>query len=544
MPVVPRAERTVEAAPMRGGGLNVGIPAGAFGGGMERPMAELEKVAAGIYEKQLKESNQIAVLDADVKNAEMETTLLYDPVKGLLNRKGKDAFGIYNEAQDEWNKHVRETEKSLTNPEQRLANRNRVVARWADIDRQLQRHIFSERKRFDDTITESLLTNEQDAAVRNYSDEGRIGISIETQRAVITDHARRNGLPPEWLKMKVQESESKTHVGVINAMLTDGNDIMADSYYKANKAMIAGADSASIGKALEEGSLRGASQRNADEIMAKNLPLAEALKKARKIPDPKLRDETERRVKQYYSAKDTAEKMDAEDRYLNAVNLMERNKGKSPRDVVSPADWTRFSISERTALEQRGEAVRNDDKAWVDFIALGHEKIAAMSRPEFETRYWAKFDNGHRGRAETMWLAAKEGEGKADKFTAIIAPVSITESIWQSMGLGNPSDNAEAFSTFEQEVQRQVVFYETALGGKRKSTPEELRKIAGDVALKNIMVDVDKSWFPTGTTTMPLGERKPEDKVEGIYVKKVERTGEFLGRKVIKYTDGSAGYAD
>ena len=89
-----------------------------------------------------------------------------------------------------------------------------------------------------------------------------------------------------------------------------------------------------------------------------------------------------------------------------------KNRGKLPRNIVPPSDWVDFSIEQRNAIESRSKPdVVNNDKAWINFISLKPEDIAQMSRAEFETKYWAKLDDSHRGRAETLWMAAKESAG-------------------------------------------------------------------------------------------------------------------------------------
>ena len=72
-------------------------------------------------------------------------------------------------------------------------------------------------------------------------------------------------------------------------------------------------------------------------------------------------------------------------------------------------------------------------------------------------------------------------------------------------------------------MQRQVNIYEaTVLGGKRKSGQEEIQKIISDIAVKNIMIKVDESYWPTGTTQRPLGGAVKDTEIEGVEFKKPE----------------------
>lgn len=259
MPTVPRLERAVETAPLRGGQLSP-VPSGAFGN-----MDQAFGAAESMMVEERKKADQLAVLDGDVKNSSFETSLMHDPERGLLNRRGKDAFGIYDEAKSAWDKHVQETEKSLANDGQKIAFRNRATARWSDIDRQIKRHVSTEGRQYDDTVTESWITNERTAAALNYQDGERVKTSISTQKAVLADHAKRNGLPAEWLKLKTMEAESKTHITIIERMLDNGQDEAAQGYYQANKDGL-GASAGDIEAKLSAAVTEGKASRGVTEV--------------------------------------------------------------------------------------------------------------------------------------------------------------------------------------------------------------------------------------------------------------------------------------
>lgn len=544
MPTVPRIERQVATNPIQGGTLSQ-PPAGAFDG-LKQTMGATEKLAVDIFTEEKKKANQLAVLDADLSTSQVETNLMYDPANGALFTEGKNSFGVYDNVKKAWDSHVQETEKTLSNDEQRMAYKNLVTGRWANIDRQLQRHVGTETRKYDDQTSSAWLANEQSRISKNYTEPGIVSSSLAIQRAVIADYAKRNGLPAEYVKQKTTEAVSTTHKTVLEQMMAEGNDLGAKEYYQANSSEIL--DDADIKKGIAESGLRGESQKISDDIMAKTKTLSEALAQSRAIEDPDVRDEVTKRVKQNYADIEAVEKDDMERNYMSAVNLMESNPGRNPRNIIPANVWSKLTLSQREALEKRSEDTqKNNDKVWLDFLSLDSTAVSGLTRGEFETKYWSKFDKEHRGRAETLWNAAQEkaGKDKADKFTTLIAPTSVSESTWKGLGLGAPADNPEAFSQFEHEAQKQVNLFEaTVLGGKRKASPEEIEKIVNDIAVKNIKVDVDMSYWPTGTTTIPLGQRKPEQAIEGFQFRKAVRTGIYQGRKVIEYSDGSVEYGN
>lgn len=355
MPVVPRySEPQVREQGLPGVRITPSAPIEAFGGG--DAVAGVFKAAQGAGDvmqkyaaEEKKKADQLAVLDADKKLSEMETRLLYDPQMGALNKKGRDSFGLPDQVMGEFGKGVQEIEKSLNNDEQRMQFRRSAISRQVDIDRQIQKHVSGEIRQYDSTVTESYLANERDAASANYHDPERVGMSIARQRAALLDHANRNGLPPEWVNLKVTESASKTHTGVISRMLANGEDLAAKQYYDANRESISGADATHLEKSLEEGTLRGESQRQSDAIMNRGLPMADSLKAAKAIKDPKVRDAVVSRVEHEFSARQAAERQDREDAYKTVWTTLEQTKEMPPND----ANWAKLNPSEKHSIETR-----------------------------------------------------------------------------------------------------------------------------------------------------------------------------------------------
>ncbi len=161
------------------------------------------------------------------------------------------------------------------------------------------------------------------------------------------DRANREGRSPEWVKEQVGDAQSKTHAAVVQRMLANGQDQAASEYYKSIKDQIGGGEVTQVEKALEEGTLRGQSQRESDKIVAGSNNLTSALDQARKIEDPKLRDETTSRVKDFYTTKRMAENESKEQDYVGATNIIEKTKDF---DNVPPGMLTKMSPAERTSL--------------------------------------------------------------------------------------------------------------------------------------------------------------------------------------------------
>lgn len=507
MPRVPRYDAPkVQEASTPNVRFNTNVSQDTFGGGQSA--ANLNRSVGGVLNKfnkiQLEEkrkADNLASLEADQKLSSIETRLVYDPEVGAVNKKGKDAFGVSGTTLKSFDSEADAIEKSLSNEDQKMAFRKMRISRRAAIEKQLTRHMSREINQHDKQVTESYLLNEQDAATKNFHDEGRVQISIQRQQAAIYQHAERNGMPEEWIKNRLKGETSKTHSSVINQLVNLNQDERAKEYFKKYKDQLTGKDSASLSKVLKEGSLRGGSQRKADKILDKAGDRKEALGLARKIKDPELRDLVEKRVNSHFSIMKQAEREEQDSIYQNAINTMEKNLGQEPRELIPVQEWEKLSLAQRKSLESRGDNPDNNDKIWLDFLEKSPKDIASLTRAEFESEYWVNFDASHRSRAEKMWKESQDPKAQA-KLTNTLSFKDRVDNTLRGSGVIDPNKSKGKFSEkevtlysrFEDSASKAVEEYElNELAGKRKATGQEVQKILDKIILQKVFVD--KNWI-------------------------------------------------
>lgn len=286
------------------------------------------------------------------------TSVPTDPERpvGALNRRGRDAFGLPEEVLGAFDKKVAEIERGLSNRDQRLAFRRSANARRFDIHRRIQVHVAGEIRRYDDEVTEGYVGTEVDGAIAAAGDPARVQLGLARASAALTDHAGRNGRPPEWLQGKVADVSTRIHAGVIERLLAQGQDRAAQDYYRETRAAIAGSRQAHLERALEIGSTRGESQRQADRILLEHRDLTEAVAAARKIKDPAVRDATETRVKDYFATAKAAEAEKRTEAFRRAAGVLERSGGNLAS--MAPGDLALLDPSQRSALETRSRQIR------------------------------------------------------------------------------------------------------------------------------------------------------------------------------------------
>lgn len=269
MPTVTSYQPKQELAPIQGGRMNASPnPEAAANVGRQ-----LTKLGANIYHDEIERQDQVATLEADRKLSEWEQTRLYDPKNGALTRRGKDAFGLPDEVNQEFQKFTGELRNGLANERQQATVEKLIAARSRDLNTTLTRHVFQEIKQFDNQETSNYLKNSRQAATNNYNDPERIALELDRQHAAISDFAKRNGIVgSETEKQLRSQTVSDTHVSVIQRYVANGQDQFASEYFTAVKGSIAGDDIIKVEASLKNATTEGEAQRAVADVWGKSGP--------------------------------------------------------------------------------------------------------------------------------------------------------------------------------------------------------------------------------------------------------------------------------
>ena len=386
MPRVPRfGSQQVREAPLPSARITTQVTPEEFGAGIGRSLTNVGQVV----QEQRNKADDIMVFDADRELGEFENNALYHPESGALTRRGRDAFDMPEQVRADYAAKVNEIEARLTSPGAKQKFRRLTVGRERGINRTVQRHVAAEIKKFEDESTENYLKNARANAAFNYNDPERVGVEIARQKMALSAYAQRNGLPADWTKNKIESAESQTHVAVIERMLVNNQDRMAKAYFKANKSGITGEHITGVEKALEAGSLRGESQRRADAIFEASDDFTTQLATARKIGDPKLRDEVVSRVKQRNSEQATATAQEQRQAKDDSWEIIASGEGK---DAIPVTTWAKLNGADQQAivtfLQKRasGEAIDTDWEAYYSLARLDPKALAQVNLNDFRTK--------------------------------------------------------------------------------------------------------------------------------------------------------------
>lgn len=215
----------------------------AIGRGLQRVGAAAEDAAvrvAVVQEKERQEFDTLRAEDAYNKLRERQVSLMMDPEKGFLARRGAAAIApdVVPSYTGEFQKAVSEIESGLTSEEQRQMFRRRAGNAQAEYRNALARHVLDQSNAFAQTVYQGTLAVETDNAARDWQNPYTIQMSLERITGAVSREAKRLGLAADASEALLQDARSKVHASVLAAALDNGNVAYAQAYLKHNAKQI------------------------------------------------------------------------------------------------------------------------------------------------------------------------------------------------------------------------------------------------------------------------------------------------------------------
>lgn len=215
----------------------------AIGRGLQRFGAVAEDAAVRVYTVQEKERQEFDTLraeDAYNKLRERQVSLMMDPDKGFLARRGAAAIApdVVPTYTNGFNTAVSEIEQTLTSNEQRQMFRRRAGNAEAEYRNALARHVLDQSNTFANNVYQGTLAVETDNAARDWQNPYTIQMSLERIDGAVSREAKRLGLAPDASAALLQDARSKVHASVLASSLDAGNVAYAQAYLKHNAAQL------------------------------------------------------------------------------------------------------------------------------------------------------------------------------------------------------------------------------------------------------------------------------------------------------------------
>lgn len=454
-------------------------------------------------------SDQTALLKAEVDLGKWENQRLYDPNTGALGVTGEEALPLPEQVGTEFEKVSGDIAATLSNDKQRAAFA-RVRANHAlNLDGTLRVHVEKEITKYRAGVLQATVETATSTAISNALDPRRVGEELQKATDAIATLGPKVGLSKPQLEVATRKAQTAIHSGVIERLLENDNDKGARAYFEETKSQIDGDAIANIEKALDEGTLRGSSQKKADEIVTAGGTLTAQLEKVRAIDDPKLRDAVRERVEHEANINERA-KQDAEEKASgDAFNIIDKTHNIAS---IPPAMWANFSGSTKSSLRSyaehlvKGVPVETDDQT---FYALMEQ--AGTDPKTFLTQnlldYRGKLSDGDFQQLTGLKLSLRNGDRNASEkaLGGFRTKSEIIDNTLTQYGI-DPKDKAmaPAVAQLQRMLDQRI---ETAQANGQKVTNVEIQQTVDELLSQG--ETVPGSWLAlVRPFTYDLAEKK------------------------------------
>lgn len=508
MRVPRRTQDTINTAPLPGNRTPVGGPRLV----VEQPdFTPLARSVGAAIEEARERADRTLLIDADNKLAELELGVR----KRAEQRKGKDAIGATEQADEEWRKGAAEIEQSLTNTRQQAMFQQRAQARALSLRQAVDRHQTAEWERFQDETFKTAVDLRVNDALANYADGQAVSRAAVETIGLVEERGKQLGWDESVTAARTAEAVSRIHTAVVARHIDQGDDRAAAAWYAKAKGagQVTGEDQAKIDKALEQASTLGESQRRADVIMAMpEVDRTKAYAEAAKITDPKLRKATEQELDTQFARRDRAEKDRDDALTARAFEYYERGE-RPPASLLSqlrPAIRTAGDARRRAVL--RGETIQTDPVAWYELrkmVAEDPQKFAKLNLIE----YRGKLSNGDFEQLGNLQATVikKGGEAVRGFLTDQQIVTRTVEPLFPKAETEKAQRAERATALMEIDA---IIASEKAATGKDQLPAERVQQIADQWALRRAFVRGEK---PMGIEADGLGApRLATERIPGV----------------------------
>jgi hypothetical protein len=503
MPTVPRARRQVTQRNIENTRFNTQVSEEAFGGGSNvqaaNALARTVVKAGQLVEQEKEKARRLEIANSDREFSKVYNNVLNNEEDGYRKLEGKQPL----ERKEEYIKRfVQQTDEIISRSgDDDLKERLEIMKTkyLKRLDGDMQSHSFRQIQEYDDQSTQANLETARDLALQHYDEPGKLGEAIEKQKVLIDDYAARNGLPPEAAKREKETAISKTHMSVMTRMLDNGQDLLAKDYLKEVKKELTGDDASNVERIMRAGTIRGESQRKTDEILGSFSSVGDAVKEARKIKDPDIRDQVVKRVKNRFNEAEMIKKKQNQETFNSIATELESTKSL---DQVPLDTWTSLSMTQRQALERRqSQLIKGEEPATDIDTYYKLEQLAGDNRNAFKNANLMEFrDRLSNADFKKFSRMQSKLRGDSDEAQGLLDGIETKNSIVKNalgeMGIDHSrkasKEERKRANLFRRKVDEMVVQKQKEKG--REVNNQELRQIVEDLRV-DVTVDENFLWW-------------------------------------------------
>lgn len=268
------------------------------------------------------------------------------------SRKGTDAFGVTTESEKWWDERLAEQSGNLKNDAQRtlfgelMKNRRQV-----SLDT-ISGYEAAERRNSFNQSAAALIEGSINNAAESAYNPAAVALESERIRDAIADLSDSNGWTPEMRNSELEKHLTAMHGAVVNSLMAD-SPLAAQEYFKQNRKEISGTARAEMDALIKAKVIEHKAQGLAEKYFTDEASFSDAVKKVRKINDPKLQKATRAAVNALYSDEVAARRENEAEASNEAWKILTSGR---PISSIPPNIWDTLAGTERAQLQSYEKA--------------------------------------------------------------------------------------------------------------------------------------------------------------------------------------------
>lgn len=478
---VPRYNLERQVRAVSGVQQNISAPIDAFGGAEASALAAVGQGLGDVASRMADMREQDDILAAEKAYAEYQSQTREATIGegGFLTQQGQNAVDGYEPFEQSLQEMENRIGDTLNNRQRELYNRQASQLRERTLTN-ASRHAAGERST---VLNQTMALREEQELLNglsNWANDDAMGEDLTRLRSVVVARARGQGMTQEQINAALETSFSAYMSNAVTAAVDSGEPGRAADLMERYGDNMRPDHAATARELVREGDMRGRSQRAADDIMAQGLDEREALRLAREIEDPEVRDSVVQRVQARYVDQrrfDTQTREGAANEALAALDAGASLNDLQPSLLKAlPDDF----VNTMRRVEQ-GHPIVTDVAQYSRYAGMDNAALADVDLTEAR----GHLNESDYRRVEGWVRSARNGD-TANRGTEL----SFTGQVNRAARDAKITSD-EDVNLFYQEVQREVS--EAGAEAGRRLTAVERQEVINNLA-REIVID-GPGWF-------------------------------------------------
>ncbi|MFZ4823622.1 hypothetical protein CQW32_17610 [Pseudomonas putida] len=183
--------------------------------GLARGLSSLAGDLTDIHQREMREANQTAVLNADNQLGTWQNEAIFNPETGAFTKKGQAALNITNDTLAQFDQQRESIASGLANEQQRQMFTQAALQRRSSLQGQLGGYEFDQQQKFKNQVDDAAKAMAMNTAALNYSDPKVIAESHARIDGILQLQAQRNGWAPEVLEANRTKATSDMYSDIL-----------------------------------------------------------------------------------------------------------------------------------------------------------------------------------------------------------------------------------------------------------------------------------------------------------------------------------------